>query len=412
MPRDGSGVYNVPSGTYGVEDTSIESARYNAFVDDVASDLNHPRPIVAGGTGATNAADALAAMGGESAKQVIANYNSDVMLPGSFYSAASATGAPVTGHRFAGMIYVSDTNNLFIEARDQDETTQPGRVYIRQKNAGVWSSWNVEGVVTAGTAVGIGSPGGDMFYGIRGTAPNSQFVVNSKADASGTDMLTVSKTGVMTGDGFVHPGLIMDFGGTAAPAGWLACDGQSLPVGAAGSTYYALWQAIGYTWGGSGANFNVPNLQTRFRRHRDGNAAFAGAVGTFKGPANLAHTHAVSGTTGTESANHTHDMSHTTGTESANHTHNIPVFANNGVGGGSTFVVYTACAINSTGGSAPNNFVSGSESAAHTHSFSGSTGAVSALHNHTFSVTSGTGSADDSNEARPYSATVLTCIKV
>ena len=55
------------------------------------------------------------------------------------------------------------------------------------------------------------------------------------------------------------PGTIIDFAGTAAPTGYLLCDNTSYPT----STYPNLFAAIGYTWGGSGANFNVPSLQTR-----------------------------------------------------------------------------------------------------------------------------------------------------
>ena len=63
MPRDGSGVYSTPPGTHGTPNTTILSANYNSNVDDVATDLNTPRPIVAGGTGATTAASALTAIG-------------------------------------------------------------------------------------------------------------------------------------------------------------------------------------------------------------------------------------------------------------------------------------------------------------------------------------------------------------
>ena len=62
-PRDGSGVYSTPPGTHGTPNTTILSANYNSNVDDVAADLNTPRPIVAGGTGATTAAGALTALG-------------------------------------------------------------------------------------------------------------------------------------------------------------------------------------------------------------------------------------------------------------------------------------------------------------------------------------------------------------
>jgi hypothetical protein len=40
--------------------------------------------------------------------------------------------------------------------------------------------------------------------------------------------------------------------------GWLACDGQALAT----ADYPALFGLIGYTYGGSGANFNVPDYNT------------------------------------------------------------------------------------------------------------------------------------------------------
>ena len=63
MPRNGSGVYSKPAGTTAVSGTTIESAKYNSVVDDLVTDANTPRPIVAGGTGASTAAGILAATG-------------------------------------------------------------------------------------------------------------------------------------------------------------------------------------------------------------------------------------------------------------------------------------------------------------------------------------------------------------
>jgi tail collar domain len=44
------------------------------------------------------------------------------------------------------------------------------------------------------------------------------------------------------------------------PTNWLICDGSSLST----TTYATLFAAIGYAWGGSGANFNIPNLVQKF----------------------------------------------------------------------------------------------------------------------------------------------------
>ena len=57
----------------------------------------------------------------------------------------------------------------------------------------------------------------------------------------------------------VPPGAMSDFGGPAAPSGWLLCDGTSYPT----ATYPALFAAIGYAWGGAGANFSVPDMRGR-----------------------------------------------------------------------------------------------------------------------------------------------------
>lgn len=54
-------------------------------------------------------------------------------------------------------------------------------------------------------------------------------------------------------------GSITQFAGANAPVGWLLMYGQSLAV----ALYPALFAAIGYTFGGSGANFNVPDARGR-----------------------------------------------------------------------------------------------------------------------------------------------------
>lgn len=50
------------------------------------------------------------------------------------------------------------------------------------------------------------------------------------------------------------------YGGTSDPTNFLICDGRSL---ATAGTYNALFQVIGYTFGGSGANFNIPDERGR-----------------------------------------------------------------------------------------------------------------------------------------------------
>lgn len=67
----------------------------------------------------------------------------------------------------------------------------------------------------------------------------------------------ITSTGTVS---FYAPGLMSLYAGVAAPSGWLLCNGNSVAV----ATYQNLFNTIGYTYGGSGANFNLPNLSNRF----------------------------------------------------------------------------------------------------------------------------------------------------
>jgi hypothetical protein len=62
LPRV-AGIYSRPTGIDAVPNNTIDSGKYNSNVGDVEADLNLPRPIIAGGTGATNATDALINLG-------------------------------------------------------------------------------------------------------------------------------------------------------------------------------------------------------------------------------------------------------------------------------------------------------------------------------------------------------------
>ena len=64
MSRNGSGVYTVPPGTIVSTLTTVTSSVHNSFAADVEADMNTPRPVVAGGTGASSADSALTNLGG------------------------------------------------------------------------------------------------------------------------------------------------------------------------------------------------------------------------------------------------------------------------------------------------------------------------------------------------------------
>jgi microcystin-dependent protein len=146
---------------------------------------------------------------------------------------------------------------------------------------------------------------------------------------------------------YIPPSVIFPYGGTAAPTGFLFCDGSSYGT----ATYPTLFNTIGYTYGGSGTAFSIPDLRGRVGAGKDnmgGNGtanrlttAGAGIAGTALGVAGgsethslgtaqlPAHAHTASG--GITSINHSHTMdavgnhSHTgsTGPDTTDHGHGL-----------------------------------------------------------------------------------------
>tara|TARA_R100001443_G_scaffold20932_1_gene33191 strand:+ start:6806 stop:8158 length:1353 start_codon:yes stop_codon:yes gene_type:complete len=90
-------------------------------------------------------------------------------------------------------------------------------------------------------------------------------------DAVGTDQIAdgaVTAAKLATGAAFVS-GMVMPYAGTSAPTGWLLAYGQSLSKTANSNEYANLFSAIGYTYGGSGDNFNLPDLRGRVAAGKD-----------------------------------------------------------------------------------------------------------------------------------------------
>lgn len=72
-------------------------------------------------------------------------------------------------------------------------------------------------------------------------------------------LLKVAAAGGVDYLAFWKSGQIIMMGYSGPDAGWLMCDGSSYAT----TTHPTLFAAIGYTYGGSGANFNVPDFKGR-----------------------------------------------------------------------------------------------------------------------------------------------------
>src|SRR5712672_744718 len=69
-----------------------------------------------------------------------------------------------------------------------------------------------------------------------------------------------------------YVGEIRMFAGNFAPAGWMFCEGQLLPI----SEYETLFNLIGTTYGGDGqSTFALPDLRGRLPLHMGGGFTMA-----------------------------------------------------------------------------------------------------------------------------------------
>jgi microcystin-dependent protein len=97
-------------------------------------------------------------------------------------------------------------------------------------------------------------------------------------------------------------GMIALWSGTngSIPTGWLLCDGASVAT----ATYPDLFTALGYAYGGAGANFNLPNLVDVFVRGQSTQTAATGGANslTLTTAEMPSHTHAIT------DPGHTHEI--------------------------------------------------------------------------------------------------------
>jgi len=196
MPRNpGTGIYEQPSPDV-ITATTIESTVYNGFVNDVETDLNTPRPIVSGGTGADNATNARVNLKTEVSAQQVTNYDSHVFEAGSFYSNPGATSEPVAGQYASGVCHFVNPSSIVLTAYVYGTLTAPGRTYTREKWA-TWGPWKLAGSDQFVDVAGDTITGGLVVGGpITCNAVNSSFNLNL-FDAATTATVKIScNTGV------------------------------------------------------------------------------------------------------------------------------------------------------------------------------------------------------------------------
>lgn len=137
----------------------------------------------------------------------------------------------------------------------------------------------------------------------------------------------------------VPVGTIVMYSAATPPLNWVMCDGSSYPTT---GTYAGLFAIVGYTYGGSGANFNVPNLTNVFPIGAGSNVALAATGGASSATLSIAqlpsHAHPITNVSHTHTASqpaHNHpDPGHTHGVSDPTHAHGASIAGSFGFGYG------------------------------------------------------------------------------
>ena len=258
--------------------------------------------ITSGGNIATNKFLGTATFNFSSnATGVVSAYQGDLV-----YDTTSSNLYALTGSNPANLLsyirlnrnYVVDDSTLFINGSNQMAVKAEGLSFVNLKNDSIGRGLEkIDGGYTLrlntpndelefrDNKLGIANNGvtnamldtmaGNTIKGNLGAVGNAEDItLNDVADAL-APLLSV-------GDNTLgNPiGTVIDFAGSIIPNGYLNCDGQSYPI----SLQTALFNVIGYTWGGSGSNFNVPDLRRKTTIGSGGTSTttignFVGSVG-------------------------------------------------------------------------------------------------------------------------------------
>ena len=152
---------------------------------------------------------------------------------------------------------------------------------------GTPSSANLLAAVTDETGTGA------LVFGTAPTISSANLTGTPVAPtaAVGTNTTQVATTAFVQAFGI--PGEIKMWPTASAPTGYLLCDGSSVST----TTYATLFAVVGYTFGGSGASFTLPDYRGRMPIGVSGSYALAstgGAATTTLITANLpSHTHSI-----------------------------------------------------------------------------------------------------------------------
>ena len=218
-----------------------------------------------------------------------------------------------------------DTLTGPLELDDGSGASSPALSFDGDEDTGIFRpSANTMGFSTAGTQrVGISNAGLDMLNALPirfQDSSGSPFVsIQSPSSLSGNVTLTLPPA--IVNGGFlqtdssgnlsfsivegVPTGSVFCLAVNTVPTGYVKCNGASYSTT---GTYAALFAVIGYTYGGSGSSFNVPELRGEFIRGFDDNRGVDSgrSINDPQGGQNLQHNHPASSNASVSDSGHFH----------------------------------------------------------------------------------------------------------
>jgi hypothetical protein len=176
----------------------------------------------------------------------------------------STIGGNVTANSF---IRSGGTSNAFLKADGSIDTTtyitaatvggavdNTGGQLVLRSGTGGFSA----GIVTI-TSLNVN--GNARITGILTVGTGSITLNGNTNNITGVSSVSDASGGYLSNP----PGTILTIAASTAPAGYLKANGASLST----TTYATLFAAIGYTFGGSGSSFTLPDLRGEFIRGWD-----------------------------------------------------------------------------------------------------------------------------------------------
>jgi microcystin-dependent protein len=256
----------------------------------------------AGGNIATNKFLGIASFNlNTNATGVLSAYQGDLV-----YDTTSSNLYALTGSDPANLLsyvrlnrnYVVDDETLFINPFNEMAVKAQGLSFVNLKNDSIGRGLEkinggytlriadpAEELEFRGNLLGIANNGvtNEMLDTMAGNSIKGNLGPIGNAEDITLDALAAALGPILSvGDNtFGNPiGSIIDFAGTLVPNGYLDCNGQAYPT----SLYPDLFNVISYTWGGSGSNFNVPDLRRKTTMGSGGTSTttignFVGSVG-------------------------------------------------------------------------------------------------------------------------------------